>query len=74
MMCPVVSGPRRTAPVSGSALVLVDDPAEDVIAAHWPAMVEAGAWLGYDEAEAAVRPGLVVVEHVLVKRALQMTS
>ena len=70
MMCPVVSGPRRSAPVAGSALVLVDDPAEDVIAADWPAMVETGAWLGHSEAEAPVRPGLVVVAHVLVKHAL----
>jgi hypothetical protein len=69
-MCPVVSGPRRSAPVSGSALVLVDDPAEDVMATDWPAMVEAGAWLGYGEAEAPVWPGLVVVAHVLVEHAL----
>jgi hypothetical protein len=55
-------------------LVLVDDPAEDVMAADWPAMFEGGAWLGYGEVEAPVRAGLVVVEHVLVEHPLEMMS
>jgi hypothetical protein len=50
---------------SSSALVLVDDPAEDVVAADSSNVQTIGAGEGKLEPEPSVRPGLVVVPDVL---------
>ena len=59
---------------SGSAFVLVDDAAQDVVANNLATVVRRGVGLGHSQMEASVGTGPVIVPDVLAKHRLELTT
>jgi hypothetical protein len=64
---------RTRAPRSGGAQVLLDDPAEDIMATDGPGLLGQGR-PGHAKLECLARAGLVVVAQVLGKHDLELAT